>query len=165
MTYFENWWPQRETVSTYPLVFSRTRIEARFSGMTRPMIRLRSSSVNPKRTEASEASVANPWAPVRPHQAECDIDLAEFFQVFQPGKADLFAHASFNEPSWFDGLPNIASISLRPFGVFIFGLRVSRCDVCRLRVFHEVFRAHASRDRRRLCRVELFLPQLFPQRP
>ena len=28
-----------------------------------------------------------------PHQAECDVDLAEFFQIFQPGKPDLFAGA------------------------------------------------------------------------
>ena len=34
---------------------------AMFSGITRPMIRLRPSSANPKRTEASAASVANPW--------------------------------------------------------------------------------------------------------
>jgi hypothetical protein len=64
-----------------------------FSGMARPMIRLRPSLMKPKSTEARAASVAKPSIPISRHQTVRDVDLAEFFQIFQTSEADLFAGA------------------------------------------------------------------------
>ncbi len=92
MIYFENWCPQKVTVSA-----KRRPVFSKYAHRGDVLWHSQADNsfeaeIGKSVTDRSKRSFRRQsLAPISGHQAVCDVDLAEFFEIFQAGKADVFA--------------------------------------------------------------------------